>query len=360
MTMAIRKIENVKKIAVLRANALGDFIFILPALEALRITYPEAEIVLLGKSWHVAFLQNRPGPVDRVLIVPPCKGVSENDQYEMTPQDEAALQQFFEQAQAEHFDLALQLHGGGRFSNPFILNLKAKFTAGLGTPDAAALDRTIPYIYFQHEILRYLEVARIVGATTAQIEPHLIVTPVDLAESYRIVPETGRPLVALHPGATANRRRWSPANFAQLAQNLLDVGLQVVVTGTPPEQKLVEDFFAALPQEKQVQNLCGALSLNGLTGLLSRCALVISNDSGPLHLGAAVGAATVGIYWCGNMINAGHFYRAHHRPTISWRLECPVCGTNTISGFCNHEVSFVDDITPAEVTEQALALLKEQ
>lgn len=355
------KIENVKKIAVVRANALGDFIFILPTLAALRQTYPEAEIVLLGKSWHVNFLQHRSEIVDRVMVVPSCKGVSESDRYQPQAEDAKPLLQFFEQAQAEHFDLALQLHGGGRYSNPFTLNLGAKFTAGLRTPGATALDINIPYIYFQHEVLRYLEVARAVGATTAEIEPKLSVKPSDLAESYQIVPETGKPLVALHPGSTAVRRCWSPANFAQVAQNLLDVGLQVVVTGTPPEQDLVDNFFAALPKEKrgQVQNLCGALSLNGLAGLLSRCSVVISNDSGPLHLGAAVGSATVGIYWCGNVINAGAFYRTRHRPLLSWRLDCPVCGTNCINAHCDHEVSFVDDITPTEVTEQALSLLQQ-
>src|SRR5436309_7008981 len=71
------KVRGVRKIAVLRANALGDFIFALPALEALRAAYPQAEIVLLAKGWHATFLKGRPGPVDRVVVVPPCEGVSE-------------------------------------------------------------------------------------------------------------------------------------------------------------------------------------------------------------------------------------------------------------------------------------------
>src|SRR5258708_31084265 len=69
------RVPGVRKIAVLRANALGDFILTLPALEALRAAYPHAEIVLLAKKWHAAFLANRPGPVDRVVVVPPYGGV---------------------------------------------------------------------------------------------------------------------------------------------------------------------------------------------------------------------------------------------------------------------------------------------
>jgi len=59
------KVPGVHKIAVLRANALGDFIFTLPALEALRTAYPNAEIVLLAKEWHASFLERRPSPINR-------------------------------------------------------------------------------------------------------------------------------------------------------------------------------------------------------------------------------------------------------------------------------------------------------
>lgn len=68
-----KKVPGVRRIAVLRANVLGDFIFALPALEALRAAYPQAEIVLLAKKWHATFLQGRPGPVDRVVAVPPFR-----------------------------------------------------------------------------------------------------------------------------------------------------------------------------------------------------------------------------------------------------------------------------------------------
>src|SRR5581483_7143098 len=66
---------NIRKIAVLRANALGDLIFALPALDALRAAYPEADITWLGRDWHAEFFSGRPGPVGRVIVVPPCSGV---------------------------------------------------------------------------------------------------------------------------------------------------------------------------------------------------------------------------------------------------------------------------------------------
>ncbi len=54
-----------------------------------------------------------------------------------------------------------------------------------------------------------------------------------------------------------------------------------------------------------------------------------------------VGAATVGIYWAGNLINAGPITRARHRTVLSWRLNCPVCDRNCLQTTCDHQASFV-------------------
>src|SRR5207248_3041051 len=107
----------------------------------------------------------------------------------------SAVERFFDAMVRERFDLAIQLHGGGRHSNPFVLRLGAGMTAGLKTPDAPPLDRWIPYVYFQPEILSYLEVVSLVGARPTTLEPRMAVTETDLTEAHRVVPEAGRPLV---------------------------------------------------------------------------------------------------------------------------------------------------------------------
>lgn len=126
-------VAEVRKIAALRANGIGDLMFVLPALVALRRAYPRAELVLLGQAWHARFFRGRPGPVDRVIVVPPSRGVNGS---ETTDDDPAALGRFFAAMQAERFDLASQLHGGGRHSNPFVRRLGARVTAGLKSVDA--------------------------------------------------------------------------------------------------------------------------------------------------------------------------------------------------------------------------------
>ncbi len=346
------KVPGIQKIAVLRANALGDFLMTLPALEALRVAYPDAEIVLLAKEWHASFLARRPSPVDRVVAVPMYGGVGvEPGEVE---ENAAEQERFFRQMQREHFDLALQLHGGGVHSNPFVLQLGANMTVGLKTPDAPPLDRWIPYIYFQHEVLRYLEVVSLVGAVTNCLVPRITVTNEDRAEAARVVPDRDRALVVLHPGAGDPRRRWPAEKFAALGDALIAAGAQVVVTGTRSERRTVEAVLSNMHGE--AYNMAERLSLGGLAGLFERCRLVVSNDSGPLHLACAVGTPTVGIYWCFNMINASQLTRARHHPFVSWQLVCPVCGCNHAYANCEHEVSFVSEISTEAVTEAALGL----
>jgi ADP-heptose:LPS heptosyltransferase len=345
------RVPNIRKIAVLRANALGDFIFAFPALEALRAAYPEAEIVLLAKKWHENFLANRPGPVDRVVVVPVSKGVNEEPGL---VENFAEQEQFFKAMTQECFDLAIQLHGGGRYSNPFLQRLGARMTAGLKTPDAVPLDRWVPYIYYQPEIIRYLEVVSLIGAKATVLEPRISLIEEDFVEARRVVPDQDKPLVAFHPGASDPERRWPPEKFAAIGDALATVGAHLVVTGTKEEEHLVKAVIMAMQAE--AQNLCGCLSMGGLAGLLSRCLVLVSNDSGPLHLAAAVGTATVGIYWCFNLVTGGILTRSCHRPVISWRLTCPICGIDRSRTSCDHHSSFVADIPLEEVMMAVLDL----
>jgi ADP-heptose:LPS heptosyltransferase len=350
---ASNRVPNVHKIAVLRANALGDFVFAVPALEALRAAYPRAEIVYLGAPWHAAFLPGRPSPIDRVVTVPICTGVY---QPSGAAEDKAALEAFFVAMRKEHFDLALQLHGGGRYSNPFILQLGARVTAGFKAPDAPALDRSVSYLYFQREVVRYLEAVALVGATPVTIDPRLAVLPRDRAESLRALPATGRPLVLIHPGAGDGRRRWSPTKFAEVGDALAARGAEVVVNGIQGEEAVATATLRAMRVNARM--FSGRPSLGCFLGLLDRCRLVISNDSGPLHLARAVGTPTVGIYWCGNIVNAGPMTCHRHRFHLSWRLHCPECGQSCITDDCGHQAPMVDDIAPADVAASALELFE--
>lgn len=340
------------KIAVVRANGVGDYVFAVPALRALRATFADAEIVLLGKPWHRDFLAGRPGPIDRVEVIPPCPGVgTETDQ----PADTEGLERFFAAMTAERFDIALQLHGGGRYSNPFTRRLSARLAVGSKAPDAEPLDVWIPYFYFQPEVLRYLEIVSLVGAKPVGLDPEITVTPNDQAEVDALHLPQDQPWVVIHPGATDGRRLWPAEAFAAVADRLVAAGATVLVNGGAAERPIVDAVLAAMRHE--AIDLCQRVTLGGLAALMARSHLVVSNDSGPLHLAAAVGTRTVGLYWCINFANGGPITRRRHHPLISWRVHCPVCHRNTLTDNCEHHASFIADIPVEDVIQATTDLL---
>jgi ADP-heptose:LPS heptosyltransferase len=362
---ADRYVPGVERIAVLRANALGDLMFTMPALYALRAAYPGAQLTLLGTPWQARFLAGRPGPVDRVMVLPPLPGVRycEPDEDASPAELARAREAFLAEARAQRFDLALQMHGGGRHTNPIVASVGARVTAGVRDADAPPLDRWIRFVYYQSELFRHLEVAGLVGAPPVTFEPSLELTEQDRMEAKQAVPPDGRPLAVLHPGVSDPRRRWPAHRFAAVGDALAAAGAHVLVTGTGPERDLVAQVVGAMRQP--AQPLVSGLSIGGLAGLLERCAVVVANDTGPLHLAEAVGTRTVGLYWAGNVINAAPLLRGRHRPLLSWTIHCPECGQDCTRDLyparegagCRHRPSFVADIPVAEACQSALELL---
>jgi ADP-heptose:LPS heptosyltransferase len=342
---------GVERIVVLRASALGDLVFALPALDALRAAYPEAEITLLGRALHADLLCSRPSPVDRVVVVPEADGIPAPTS---VARDPGAVERFFGGQRRERYDIALQMHGGGRTSNPFVRRLGARLTAGACTPDAAPLDRWLRYVYFQPEIARNLEVAALVGASPAITPPALSVTGDDRRAAAEALAGDGDGLVVLHPGASAGRRRWPPERFAAVGEVLARDGASVAITGSDGERDLVEEVAGAM--SAPARRLLG-LSLRGLVGVLERARVVVSNDTGPLHVASAVGTPTVGVYWGGNLVNGAPPWRARHRPLASFRIHCPVCGADCMHESCDHDASFVADVPVEEVADAARDLL---
>ncbi|MFP5345619.1 MAG: glycosyltransferase family 9 protein [Actinomycetes bacterium] len=349
------RVPDVERIAVLRSNGIGDFVVALPALDALRAAYAEAEITYLGTTWHPELLEARPGPWDRVVVVPPYPGVRGDEGRRDAPE----VLDFLAEQRRHRYDLALQLHGGGGNSNPFVTALGARVTAGSRDVGAPPLDRWMRYSYYQHEVHRFLEVVSLVGAVPVSLEPRLEVTPADRAAADVVLQGLPQPIVGIHPGATDPRRRWPAERFAEVAREVGRLGASVVVVGHGPDDERSARVIAS-GSGVPVLDLVGRLTMGGMVGVLERCRVVVGNDSGPRHLAAAVGTATVGVYWCGNMINAGPLTRARHRAGVSFRSSCPECGADQGRGRCAHDPSFVADVPLEEVVEAVTELYENE
>ena len=358
-----------RKIAVLHAKALGDFIVALPALGAIKETYPDAELVLLSRPWVKEFLAKRPSAIDRVINVPALAGVNNAIETKGGAQNangglgSAEVELFYEAMRAERFDLVIHMQGDGKAVNPFINKLGASLTAGMRNPPAERIDRSIPYVHYQSEVFRNLEIAALVGAHTTNLEPQINVTEADEREAASIREIIkGKPYAVVHAGADDVRRIWPAHKFAVVADSLAGKGYEVVLTGTSKEKGIVTNVMRSMAHTAIP---CTSLALGGLAALLKKSALVISNDTGPLHLARVVGAPTVGVYWAPNVLNWGPLSRKRHRLAISWQLECPRCGVKPVSPWpfqptapdCDHPYSFVESVPVAEVLGLAAALL---
>lgn len=380
-------VPDVASIAVLPASGVGDLMFALPALAALRRTYPDARLVLLGATWHGAFLRGR-RVVDEVVTLPPLPGItapaepqgaasetdprrrgSEAERSEAEPRrcvseaerSEAERRRCVsgvERLRARRFDLAIQLHGGGRYANPLIQRLEARVSIGLRAPDAPALDRWLPYVPCHNERLRLLEVVALAGARPIDLEPPLPVLPRDRRELAERLALPRGPLAVLSPGASDPRRRWPPAHFAAVGDALAREGAAVFVQGSEEECGLSAAVVAAM--REPAVDAGGRLSLGGLAALLARARVVVGCDSGPLHLAQAVGTATIGIYGYTALLVSGPLSCARHRHALSRRLACPVCGSENVAQRCPHDASFVADVAPEEVIAPALELWRQQ
>ena len=363
-TRACAVLPDVRKIAVLRPNAVGDFVFALPALHALRQAYPEAELVLLGRDWHAAFLANRPGPVDRVVVVPPLPGigvpaVSSSADSSANAPGRGAQASFIAAMRAERFDIACQMYGGGRYANPLVAAFGARLTVGARAEGAPPLDRWVRHVEPANRRLALLEVAALAGANTLALGPELLLTARDRREAAQALPvEAGagrERLAVLQPGASDPRRCWPARSFALAGDALARLGMRVAVHGSAAEAPLVRAVIDAMTAP--AIDLSGKLGLGGLCGLLARVDLLVSNDTGPLHLALALGRPCVGIFWLTNLIDGTPLRQGLLHAALSVRVDCPVCGMPNLERRCPHDASFVADVAVERVVALATAAL---
>jgi ADP-heptose:LPS heptosyltransferase len=318
---------------------------------------------------HRALLAGRPSGVDEVDVLPVVPGVGDASGTEV---DDAATEEFVARHRARRYDLAVQVHGGGRNSNPFLRRLGARHTIGTRTPDAIPLERTIPYVYYQHEVLRALEVVALAGAASSGRRV-LTPTSAELERGAQLVRGgssggDGRPVVAIHPGASDPRRRWSADRFGRLAARLAHHGVRVVVVGEGDDVALADRITTVARAHEPrraslVSSLAGRLDLSDLVGVLASVDAFVGNDSGPRHVAEAVGTATSGVFWFGNVINAGALGRTSHRVAMAFSTTCPVCGVDiTQVGWtaerCEHDASVVDAVGLDEVWENTREVLE--
>jgi len=278
-------------VALLRALQLGDLLCSVPALRTLRASLPDSRITLVGLPWARSFVDRFNRYVDGFLEFPGYPGLPE------TPADEAKLDRFDALVLRERFDLAIQMHGDGIITNRFLEHLHARRLAGFyKNGEERPSSHFIPYPEDQPEIRRLLQLVEAIGCPVQGEHLEFPIREVEDREFRLLSDRHALPVkryVCLHPGARHADRRWPISSFIALGRKLLDRGWHLLVTGTEGEREITRQLSAGLGI---CTDLTGATSLGVLACVLRSSRLLVCNDTGVSHLGAALGVPSVVIF----------------------------------------------------------------
>ncbi|MGO9272524.1 MAG: lipopolysaccharide heptosyltransferase II [Terriglobia bacterium] len=346
------RLANPKKILVRVPNWIGDAVMSLPALEALRAQYPSAEITLVAKPW-VSELYNHHFAVDRQIVYDAAGehsgpsgfrklvGAIRDEGFDAAILFQNALQAAW---MAWHARIPQRI-GYARDGRSLLL------TDAVEVPTASA---------YGHQVYYYLQLlfrAGLIDKPGTVREIRLTIEPSEKAWAGKHLESLGlrgpRFLVGLNPGASFGpAKRWVPEYFADLADRLIGaLHADVVVFGSAAERPLAEEIARAMEHTPTI--VAGDTTLRAFMALLSQCRLIVSNDSGPMHLAAALGLPVVAVFGSTDERTTGPI--SPRARIVKKRVVCSPCGLRE----CPIDFRCMRGLTVENVFRTCLELVKE-
>ncbi|MGV0025798.1 glycosyltransferase family 9 protein [Phormidesmis priestleyi] len=279
------------RIVVFRAlPGLGDLLCVTPALRALRVACPQAQITLIGLPANRGLVDRFPHLIDELIEFAGYPGLPEQ-----SPERDR-FDKFQREMRDRQLDLAIQMHGSGVVTNAIVQDLGAQRTAGFFAGDCPDPSSFLPFQESESEIRRYLRLMEFLGIPAQQeaLEFPLLTEDWQALQTVRETHKLTQNYVCIHPGASVVDRRWSVENFAAVGDVLAEMNLQVVLTGSLAEVSLAESVTQKM--RLPALNLAGGTSLGTLAALLSQSRLLICNDTGVSHLAAALQTPSVVVF----------------------------------------------------------------
>ncbi len=310
--------SNPERVVILRALQLGDLLCAVPAFRALRAALPSAQITLVGLPWARQFVARFSRYLDAFIEFPGYPGLPERE-----PQL-TRIPAFLQDTQQQGFDLAIQMHGSGSIVNPLVVLFGARANAGYYRPGEYCPDpeRFIVYPEGEPEMRRHLRLMEALDLPLLGDDLEFPLREDDVRE-LQSLPEVEELLpgnyVCIHPGARAQNRRWSPEQFAAVADVLAAQGLCVVLTGSKDEAGLTQAVAAAM--RAPAIDLAGRTSLGALALLLKESRLLVSNDTGVSHIASALHVPSVVIFSASDPARWAPLDRELHRVVDGNRVD---------------------------------------
>jgi heptosyltransferase-2 len=363
--------DDPEQILLLKFWGLGSIILSTPLLREIRARYPDAHIDFVTLADNAPLLHQLP-EIRRVVALDISRGIP------------AFLRESIRvlgRIRRQRYDLLLDLEFFTSYSAIFSFLAGPDFSCGFsarGSLRGRLHDAQIPFNTQYHVVLNFLTLLGHspfaplpeIDPTTSVLLPHLSPDPQAwarvedrLARHLHWRPE--RALIVVNPntGELALERRWPVERVREFLRLLADsVDANIVLTGSASERDFVATLVDSPAAGARVQNLAGELELDEFIALLARADVVVSNDSGPLHLAAAVGSSTVALFGPETPVLYGPLrsceeqrHRVHYH-----RLACSPCinvHNNKMLSCWFVEAACMSGISAEEVLASTRALL---
>lgn len=289
---------------------LGDVVLSTPVLTPLKQAFPGSRLTVMTTPAAAELVENHPA-VDEVIPFDKRKS-------------QRGISGFFRMRKLlrdKKFDIVFSAHKSWRTA---LLLAAARIPVRYGFREARGA-----FLYtgrasraeYDHEVLRNFAVLKNIDLIP---EPraarlHVAVTPDARKKAAVIVDEMGRTqIIGLAPGSVWRTKRWTEQGFAEVGRRLIQRGFGVALIGGPADSGVCEQVEQAIGSG--ALNLCGKLSLLESAAIIERMALLVSNDSAPLHLASAMGTPAVAIF-CATVPEFGYG---------PWGVPHEICGVETL------------------------------
>jgi heptosyltransferase-2 len=343
---AINKSE-INRILIRATNWVGDVIMTLPALDAIRESFPKSTLVILSSPWVIPIFESHP-MIDSVIPLVKGKGPFSG----LTDILKTSLQ-----VRRQNFDLAVLFQNA--FEAALIVYLGGiRYRVGYDTDHRRLLlSHTVirdEKIMNAHQIEYYLSLVRAIGLNARSKDPELFVSKEQEEKARPLLSENRVEqedfILGISPGAIYGpAKRWPPERFAAIADMAVDRwGAKVMIFGSGQEKDICAKVSSSMKHPPI--NLCGMTELDELIALIRRCNLFVSNDSGLMHMASALKVPLVAIFGSTNPVATGP--RGPRSRIVRHQVDCAPC----MRPVCSRDFQCMLSIEPEEVWNELLIL----
>ncbi len=319
--------ERPNSILIIKLSAIGDVVHSLPFLEVLKEKYTGARIDWVVEEGASQIVKGHPA-LDRVFV---SRRKSWQKNLVKGPGRLSAIreiQRFVRELRLREYDLVIDLQG--LFKSGILTGLcRGKRKVGMeGAREGGRVflnERPVSVNYDQHAIDRYLQIAGYLKCDSTAWKGKIPVFDPDRRQIDYLLKNNGsgnRPLIAINPMAKWETKLWEEERFAGIADRLKDeLSCEVIFTGSRQDREVIERILKMM--KKRPMNLAGQTSLKELACLYERCGAVVTTDTGPMHIAAAMGCQVVALFGPTAPWRTGPYGNGHR--VIRAEIECSPC-----------------------------------